>query len=235
MFLLAFFAEWINAALLLVGYVSSGAAFPKALSKEEEQKYIDKYINEGDMHAKNILIEHNLRLVAHIAKKYSDDRNSEDLISIGTIGLIKGINTYRPEKAKKLSSYISRCAENEILMYLRSTKKQGSEVSMDESIGTDKEGNSMTIADILMSDEAEIPEQIMQKLDAKRLYEAMSRVLNAQEKKIMLWRYGLGGAPKRTQQQIADELGISRSYVSRIETKCLKKLAKELGKSDDNG
>ena len=138
MLLLAFLSEWINAALLLCGYVNSGIAFPKALSREEEQKYIDKYINEGDMSAKNILIEHNLRLVAHIAKKYSDDRNNEDLISIGTIGLIKGINTYRPEKTKKLSSYISRCAENEILMYLRATKKQGCEVSMDESIGTDK-------------------------------------------------------------------------------------------------
>ena len=229
MFLLAFLSEWINAALLLCGYVSSGIAFPKALSREEEQKYIDKYINEGDMRAKNILIEHNLRLVAHIAKKYSDDRNNEDLISIGTIGLIKGINTYRPEKTKKLSSYISRCAENEILMYLRSTKKQGCEVSMDESIGTDKEGNSMTIADVLMSDAAEIPELIMQKLDAKRLYDAMSRTLNPQEKKIMLWRYGIAGIQKRTQQEIADELEISRSYVSRIESRCLKKLAKELG------
>lgn len=228
MLLFAFLAEWINAALMLCGYVSSGASFPKALSREEERKYIDQYINEGDEHAKNILIERNLRLVAHIAKKYSDDRNNEDLISIGTIGLIKGINTYRPEKAKKLSSYISRCAENEILMYLRASKKQGGEISMDDSIGTDKEGNAMTIADILMSDEEEIPERIMKKLDAKYLYEALSKTLTPQEKKIMVWRYGLCGTQKRTQQQIADELGISRSYVSRIETKCLKKLAKEL-------
>lgn len=109
--LLELFGEWINAALLLTGYVSSGAAFPKALSRAEEAKYLDLYINHGDEKAKNILIEHNLRLVAHIAKKYSDDRNNEDIISIGTIGLIKGINTYRPDKAKKLSSYISRCAE----------------------------------------------------------------------------------------------------------------------------
>ncbi len=229
MLLFAFFTEWINAALLLCGYVSTGASFPKALSREEEEKYLSLYINEGDMKAKNILIEHNLRLVAHIAKKYADERNNEDLISIGTIGLIKGINTYRPDKAKKLSSYISRCAENEILMYLRATKKLGAEVSMDESIGTDKEGNSMTIADILMTDEEEIPDKITKKLDAKRLYDAMMKVLTPQEKKIMLWRYGLGETRKRTQQEIADELGISRSYVSRIETRCLKKLAKEMG------
>lgn len=231
MILFAFLSEWINAALMLCGYVSSGTAFPKALSREEEKKYIDKYINDGDMRAKNILIERNLRLVAHIAKKYSDDRNNEDLISIGTIGLIKGINTYRPEKAKKLSSYISRCAENEILMYLRATKKQGSEISMDDSIGTDKEGNAMTIADVLMSDEEEIPERIMKKLDANYLYNAMSKTLTPQEKKIIVWRYGLGGTRRRTQQEIANELGISRSYVSRIETKCLKKLAKELNEN----
>ncbi|MDO5398416.1 MAG: RNA polymerase sporulation sigma factor SigK [bacterium] len=229
MLFLTLFTEWINAALLLTGYVSSGGAFPKSLTREEEDKYIDLYINHNDEKAKNILIERNLRLVAHIAKKYSDDRNSEDIISIGTIGLIKGINTYRPEKAKKLSSYISRCAENEILMYLRATKKLGSEVSIDESIGTDREGNSMTLADILTSEDEEISDQIMRKLDTRRLYSAMIRVLSPDEEKIMLWRYGLGGTKKRTQQEIADELGISRSYVSRIEKRCVQKLAKELG------
>lgn len=229
MLFMTLFMEWINAALLLTGYVSSGGAFPKALTHEEEDKYIDLYINHNDEKAKNILIERNLRLVAHIAKKYSDDRNIEDIISIGTIGLIKGINTYRPEKAKKLSSYISRCAENEILMYLRATKKLGSEVSIDESIGTDREGNSMTLADVLTSEEEEVPEQIMRKLDTNRLYNAMTRVLAPDEEKIMLWRYGLGGSKKRTQQEIANELGISRSYVSRIEKRCIQKLAKELG------
>lgn len=228
MLFLTLFTEWINAALLLTGYVSSGGAFPKSLTREEEDKYIDLYINHNDEKAKNILIERNLRLVAHIAKKYSDERNSEDIISIGTIGLIKGINTYRPEKAKKLSSYISRCAENEILMYLRATKKLGSEVSIDESIGTDREGNSMTLADILTSDDEEVSEQIMRRLDTHRLYAAMSRTLSPDEKKIMLWRYGLGGTKKRTQQEIADELGISRSYVSRIEKRCVERLAHEL-------
>jgi RNA polymerase sporulation-specific sigma factor len=228
MLLTAFFTEWINAALLLAGYVSSGAAFPKALSKEEEKKYIDLYINKKDERAKNVLIERNLRLVAHIAKKYSDDRNHEDLISIGTIGLIKAVNTYRPDKAKKLSSYISRCAENEILMYLRSTKKLGNEVSIEESIGTDKEGNNMTLADILTAEDEEIPDRIMRKMDAGRLYDAMANTLTPEEEKIMTWRYGLKGTQKRTQQDIADELGISRSYVSRIEKKCIQKLAKAL-------
>ena len=155
--------------------------------------------------------------------------HGEDIISIGTIGLIKGINTYRPEKARKLSSYISRCAENEILMYLRSTKKLGCEVSIDESIGTDKEGNSMTIADILTADGEDISETITKRLDASRLYNSMFKVLSPEEEKIILWRYGLAGTKKRTQQEIADELGISRSYVSRIEKRCLQKLAKELG------
>ena len=224
----AFFAQWIQAALLLTGYVSSGASFPKALTKKEEEKYIDLYINHGDERAKNILIERNLRLVAHIAKKYSDDRNSEDLISIGAIGLIKGINTYRPDKAKKLSSYISRCAENEILMYLRATKKLGSEVSIDDSIGSDSEGNSMTLADILTSEDEDIPEQVMSRLEASRLYTAMARVLTPEEERIIRRRYGLRGERKRTQQEIADELGISRSYVSRIEKKCIKKLAEAM-------
>jgi len=224
----AFFAQWIQAALLLTGYVSSGASFPKALTKEEEEKYIDLYINHGDEKAKNILIERNLRLVAHIAKKYSDERNSEDLISIGAIGLIKGINTYRPDKAKKLSSYISRCAENEILMHLRATKKLGSEVSIDDSIGSDSEGNSMTLADILTAEDEDIPEQVMSRLEASRLYAAMARALTREEERIMRWRYGLRGERKRTQQEIADELGISRSYVSRIEKKCIKKLAEAM-------
>lgn len=228
MLFLSFFAEWINAALLLTGYISSGNAFPSSLTPEEEAKYIDLYINHNDENAKNILIERNLRLVAHIAKKYSDDRNGEDIISIGTIGLIKGINTYRPEKAKKLSSYISRCAENEILMYLRSTKKLGCEVSIDESIGTDKEGNSMSLADILTAEGEEIADIITRKLDTRRLYDAMVKVLTPEEEKIMLWRYGLAGEKKRTQQEIADKLGISRSYVSRIEKRCIQRLANEL-------
>lgn len=227
MFLGNFIFEWIQSVLVLAGYVSGNAAFPEALSPEEEKKYIDLYM-AGDMQAKNILIEHNLRLVAHIAKKYSDDRNCEDLISIGTIGLIKGINTFNPSKSKKLSTYIARCAENEVLMYLRSSKKYASEISMDEGIGTDKEGNSMTLSDILTADNSDVADMIFRKLETKKLYAAMKRVLTPDECTILVQRYGLNNSKRLTQREIAAQLGISRSYISRIEKRCIKKLAAEL-------
>ena len=221
------FFEWIQTVLILAGYVSGNATFPKPLSNEEEQKYLERY-TEGDEDAKNILIEHNLRLVAHIAKKYSDEKSLEDLISIGTIGLIKGISTFNPKKNSKLSTYISRCIENEVLMFLRSSRKLANEVSIDESIGTDREGNNMTFSDVLTSDTADISDIISGKLEAQKLYKAMKKVLNTNEINILCWRYGLGNQKKKTQKEIADILGISRSYVSRIEKKCLERLAAEL-------
>lgn len=221
------FFEWIQTILILAGYVSGSAAFPKPLSNEDEKKYLEQYAN-GSEEAKNILIEHNLRLVAHIAKKYSDEKNLEDLISIGTIGLIKGINTFKPSKNPKLSTYISRCIENEVLMFLRSSKKLQNEVSIDESIGTDREGNNMTFSDILTADNSDVSDIISGKLEAQKLYKAMSRVLNENEINILCWRYGLGNQKKKTQKEIADILGISRSYVSRIEKKCLERLCAEL-------
>lgn len=223
----SFLLEWIQTVLILTGYVSGNASFPKPLSNEEEQKFIKMYA-DGDENAKNILIEHNLRLVAHIAKKYSDEKNLEDIISIGTIGLIKGINTFNPKKNSKLSTYISRCIENEVLMFLRSTKKLSNEVSIDESIGTDKEGNNMTFSDILTGDETDISDIISGKIEANKLYNAMSKVLNKNEINIIYWRYGLCNQRKKTQKEIADILGISRSYVSRIEKKCLERLAEEM-------
>ncbi len=224
------FFEWIKTVLVLAGYVTGSAAFPKPLTNEEEQKYIEAYAN-GDETAKNILIERNLRLVAHIAKKYADEKNLEDLISIGTIGLIKGINTFDPQKNPRLSSYIARCIENEVLMVLRSSRKLQNEISMDECIGTDKEGNNMTFSDILTSDNYDIAETIFRKIEIQKLYDAMKRALNANEINIVRWRYGLNGTRRKTQKEIAEILGISRSYVSRIEKKCLIKLAAELNKS----
>lgn len=223
----AIFFEWIQTVLILAGYVSGNVTFPKPLSSAEEKKYLKLYA-EGDEEAKNILIEHNLRLVAHIAKKYADEKTLEDLISIGTIGLIKGVNTFNPKKNSKLSTYISRCIENEVLMFLRSSKKQQSEVSLDDSIGTDREGNNMTFSDVLTADTAEISDIIFGKLEAQKLYKAMKKVLNKNEINILCWRYGLGNQNKKTQKEIADILGISRSYVSRIEKKCLEKLFAEL-------
>lgn len=219
--------EWLRTVILMAGYVSGSQAFPKPLTAKEEAEYIKRY-SEGDMQAKNILIERNLRLVAHIAKKYSDEKNAEDIISIGTIGLIKGINTFSPDKNKKLSSYVSRCIENEVLMHLRATKRQKTEVYIDDTLGTDTDGNAMTLADILPNDEPDIADMISASIDAKELYRVMSSELSPTEYAIIVHRYGLGGKKRRTQQEIADSLGISRSYVSRIEKKCLIKLSQKL-------
>lgn len=217
----------IKEYLLLAGYVSGSAAFPEALSKEEEQRYVAMYA-AGDKSAGDALIEHNLRLVAHIAKKYSDDNSADDIISVGTIGLIKGIRTYDASKNARLSPYIARCIENEIRMYLRAGKKFRHEISIDEVIGTDKEGNNMTFADILPAEGEDIADEIGSRAEAKRLAEAMKRVLTDDEYMIICSRYGLMGRKRRAQREIAAELGISRSYVSRIEKRCLKKLAAEL-------
>lgn len=223
--------QWLKTVILMAGYVSGSASFPNPLSPEEEKKFLERYSN-GDIDAKNILIEHNLRLVAHIAKKYSDDRNAEDIISIGTIGLIKGISTFSPEKSKKLSSYVSRCIENEVLMYLRATKKHRNDVYIDDSLGVDSEGNTMTLADILPNDESDIADKISDAIDTKELYRVMASELSPTEYSIIVSRYGLGQTRRLTQQEIADKLGISRSYVSRIEKKCLIKLSQKL-KSDN--
>lgn len=216
--------EWLRTVMMMAGYVSGSASFPPALSREDEEKYLKLYA-EGDEQAKNILIEHNLRLVAHIVKKYCDDRNAEDLISLGTIGLIKGINTYKFDKNKKLSSYISRCIENEVLMYLRSVRKQKNEVYIDECMGTDKDGNNMTLADILPSSDEDISDIVADNIETQKLRRILKNILSETEYRIIIQRYGLFGVKKRTQQEIADALGISRSYVSRIEKKCLLKIA----------
>lgn len=230
LFLSGIFFEWIQTVLILAGYVSGNAAFPKPLTPEEEKKYLQLYL-DGDTNAKNILIERNLRLVAHIVKKYSDENNMEDLISIGTIGLIKGINTFNPNKNPRLSSYIARCIENEVLMTLRTSKKYQREISIDESIGTDREGNNMTFSDILTADNTDISDMVFEKLESKKLYNAMKKVLSPDEFNIICWRYGLNNTKKKTQKEIADILGISRSYVSRIEKRCIEKLSHEISQS----
>lgn len=221
------FFEWIQTVLTLAGYVSGSVSFPKPLTADEEKEYLNAYMN-GDINAKNILIEHNLRLVAHIAKKYSDENNLEDLISIGTIGLIKGINTFKPDKNPRLSSYIARCIENEVLMTLRSSKKLQREISIDESVGTDREGNNMTFSDILPADSPDICDWVFEKIETRKIYAAMRKILTPNEINIICWRYGLNNTKKKTQKEIADILGISRSYVSRIEKRCLERLAREL-------
>ena len=185
----------------------------------------------GDEEARNILIERNLRLVAHISKKYSSTNiDQDDLISIGTIGLIKGINSYDMSKNIKLATYVARCIENEILMFLRGTKKTKSEVYLNEPIGKDKDDNEITLLEILENDGKSIEDEIDLKIKTKILYKKMYEVLKEREREILILRFGLNGEKPKTQNEIAKKMGISRSYVSRIETKAIQKLSKEIQK-----
>lgn len=196
--------------------------FKNPLSQEEEKYYLLKY-KEGDLSAKDVLIERNLRLVAHIVKKYNQGRDIEDLISIGTIGLIKAVNTFDSSKGR-LATYASKCIENELLMMIRSEKKKSKEVSLHEPIGTDKEGNEISLLDIIESNDVDIVDSMLQKKNINKLYELIDTVLTEREKEIILSRYGLNHEKEITQREIAKKLGISRSYVSRIEKKAIKTL-----------
>ena len=221
------FLSFLKTAIIVVGYISNNNLFPEPLTAEEEKIYLEKFAN-GDEEARNILIERNLRLVAHVAKKYnSANADQEDLISIGTIGLIKGINSFNISKGARLSTYISRCIENEILMYLRSTKKLGAEVYLEDTIGKDKDDNTVTLKEVLENNEKNIEDEVDLKLKVKKLYNKIKEVLKDREKTIIELRFGLNGDKPKTQKQIAKMMGISRSYVSRIETKAIGKLAQE--------
>ncbi|MFR2535042.1 MAG: RNA polymerase sporulation sigma factor SigK [Clostridia bacterium] len=224
------FLVFLHSAVFLVGYISSNQLFPEPLSIEEEKQYLEQ-MKQGDEEARNILIERNLRLVAHVCKKYSSTNvDPDDLISIGTIGLIKGINSFEPSKNVKLSTYVSRCIDNEILMHLRSTKKLGAEVSLEDPIGKDKDDNTVTLQDVLENNEKNIEDEVDLKIKVKRLYDKIKQVLKDREKTIIELRFGLDGRKPKTQNQIAEMMGISRSYVSRIETKAIGKLSKEFEK-----
>lgn len=221
---------FLSRCTFLMGYISNNSIFPEALSYEDERKLIKEKEN-GSEDAKNVLIEHNLRLVAHVCKKYSSSNvDQDDLISIGSIGLIKGINTYDSSKSIKLSTYISKCIDNEILMYFRSIKKQNNEVYLEDPIGKDKDDNAITLKDILENDEKSIDDEIDIKIKMDRLYKKIKEILREREKTIIELRFGLNGKRPRTQNEIAKQMGISRSYVSRIETKAIGKLTKELRK-----
>ncbi len=220
----------IEPFLILSGYISGSNSFPKPLSKEEEEYYLKLYA-EGDEKARNILIERNLRLVAHIVKKYSNvGKDIDDLISIGTIGLIKGITTFDMNKGTRLATYAARCIENEILMTIRSNKKSRGDISLQEPIGIDKEGNEISLLDILGSDTDDILDEVHLKLQVKRLYKIINKVLKDRERIIIELRYGLLDGTRRTQREIASMLGISRSYVSRIEKRAIEKLNKAFNK-----
>ena len=201
-------------------------SFPNPLTPSEEKQYIQQY-TEGDLHAKHILIEHNLRLVAHVVKKYQYlDEDPEDLISIGTIGLIKAVVTFNADKGNRLAAYASKCIENEILMYLRSKKKSNKEVSLYEPIGTDREGNEIKLYDIIETDEEDVSEKIYLRENIQKLYEKVESELSDRERLVLKMRYGLYSGEEYTQREIARQLGISRSYVSRIEKSAVEKLRK---------
>ena len=222
------FLAFLQSAVFLVGYISNNSLFPEPLSSEDEQKYLE-LLKKGDEEARNILIEKNLRLVAHVCKKYYSTKiDLDDLISIGTIGLIKGINSFNPSKSVKLSTYVSRCIDNEILMFLRSTKKLGAEVFLEDPIGKDKDDNTVTLQEVLENNEKNIEDEVDLKFKIKKLYQKMKEVLKLREKTILELRFGLDGNKPKTQNEIAKSMGISRSYVSRIETKAIEKLAKEI-------
>ncbi|MEG2348681.1 MAG: RNA polymerase sporulation sigma factor SigK [Clostridia bacterium] len=213
--LFSFFSSLLSHMFFLFGYISNNNLFPEPLSKTEEEYYLKKYF-EGDKDARNVLIEHNLRLVAHIAKKYSNNEQElEELISIGTIGLIKAINSFSCDKGFKVSTYASKCVENEILMNIRSTKKQKYEVSMNTIIGTDKDGNDMELVETIDSNAKDAIDTIYNKIMTDQVINYVNTKLTKREKYIMNLRYGINGKNTKTQQEIADELGISRSYVSR--------------------
>lgn len=217
--------EYLSSILFFFLHITSAGSFPKALTAAEEKKYLEQ-MAAGDHHARQKLIEHNLRLVAHIAKKYyADENDRDDLVSIGTVGLIKAVDSFDPTKGIRLSSYASRCIENEILMFFRSAKKTAQDVSLSDPIDTDKDGNTLTLLDTIATDD-HILEDIDLRMKVRQLYDAVKTRLSPREREIILLRYGLTGRRPLVQREVAKKLNISRSYVSRLEKKALQKLRK---------
>lgn len=227
--LFGFLGQYICFFLL---HVCGNGSFPKPLSSKEEQIYLKK-ASEGDLEARNILVEHNLRLVAHIIKKYYSSQNDQDdLVSIGTIGLIKAINTFDINKKIKLSSYASRCIENEILMYFRNLKKSSQDISLNEAIDTDKDGNPLSLLDVLSVDD-NIFDTLNTKLNLGKIAEYIDSELDDRERQVIILRYGLDNNKPLAQREVAEILGVSRSYISRIETKALKNLRRKYERSSN--
>jgi len=227
--------DMIGNITFLTAYITGSSLFPQPLNEEEEKSCLAK-LAKGDLLAKGILVERNLRLVAHIVKKYSyPGKDIDDLISIGTVGLIKGIDSFDSSKGTRLATYAARCIENEILMLIRNNKKIKGEMYLQDPIGTDKEGREISLMDVLCSDEDSIIDIVENKIQIKQLYNKINVALVDREKIVIQMRYGLLDGNPRTQKEISLILGISRSYVSRIEKSVLKKLNKELNNTKKNG
>ena len=213
------------------GAIQGKGSFPKPLSPEEEKKYLD-LARAGDREAKNILIKHNLRLVAHIVKKYSGAAETEDLMSVGSIGLIKAINTYREGKGTQLATYTARCIENEILMLIRAGKKHKNNVSLTDPVGTDKDGNELTLIDLLAEKEDSVFAQVEKSVQREKFVKLLAALLSKREYTIISMRYGLEDGCPRPQREVARALGISRSYISRIEKRAIEKARANLDRED---
>lgn len=225
-------AVWLMLSGLMYSLQLSTGSFPKPLTPEEEEHYLELSA-KGDLEARNILIERNLRLVAHIMKKYyAQTADQEDLISIGTIGLIKGITTFDPSKGARLATYAARCVENEILMYFRSQKKSSQDVSLSDYIETGADGAALALMDVV-SDDEDLLEHVSNREALRKLCKAVDAVLTPQERQVIISRYGLGGGIPQRQREVAKQTGISRSYVSRIEKKALQKLRSALEDSTE--
>ena len=224
------FFEILNGMyMFFILHLTSGNVYPKPLSAADEKKYLAR-VAQGDKEARNILVEHNLRLVAHIVKKYYTGTNDyDDLLSVGVVGLIKAINTFDATKTQRLSSYAAICIQNEILMMFRNNKKAQQEISLSESVDSDKDGNNLVLMDVIAVDD-DIVEKIDTKFKSEKLQQYINEELDEREKTVIELRYGLNGHEEKTQREIAAMLNISRSYISRIETKALKKLRRRYDK-----
>ncbi len=214
------FFVFLARVMVFSSYVNNSTSFENPLSEEEERDYLIK-MKSGDKHAKEMLIKHNMRLVAHVVKKFSNAGEADDLISVGCIGLIKAINTFELDKGSQLSTYAARCIENEILMLIRINKKHKNVVSLNQPIGIDKEGNELTIRDCITDTEHDVSKEVEDKLATTKIIEFMQKNLSKREFEIMCYRFGLLNYPLLTQREIAVKLGISRSYISRLETKAI--------------
>lgn len=225
------FLTFLNKILFFTSYINNKGSFPQPLSPEDERKYIEA-VKEGDLEARDILIKHNLRLVAHIVKKFNNAAEVDDMISVGSIGLIKAINTFEYGKGTQLATYAARCIQNEILMHIRANKKHRNTISLQETIGTDREGNEITLIDLVSIKEESVLEQVETGILTASMLKIIKEILTEREYKIISLRYGIADKKCLTQREVAKILDISRSYISRIEKKALAKIYAELKKRD---
>ena len=226
--MIAQFFNFLLGKLIFFCSAIKGTSFPKPLTAEEENQYLTRFKQNGDMQAKEMLIKHNLRLVAHVVKKYQGAEDSEDLISVGTIGLIKAINTFQMGKGTQLATYTAKCIENEILMLLRFNKKYANTVLLSDAVGTDKDGNELTLIDLLSDEQDSVIDKVERKIFFDKVMDIVKEVLDAREYKIMVLRFGLLGGVPLAQREVASMLKISRSYISRLEKGAIEKIRREM-------